>query len=337
MFLILGNIVIYGQQTICHKTIKNYSVDDFENNGNGTIGSTYRWQIIENNFNQYIHYINPSGSKISIDWRLIPAGIYTLEVLENGICNNDRSNVTINVLDPISVNLNPTYYMCSANETISITAELGYDSYQWLDSNHHVIGTTPRIEINTPGDYQLIVSNNSCSYLFETRVEIINLPTFIINSNSQNTITITINGNYTDYFYQLEDLNGDIIQPWQTYNQFLHLPKRKYIIKIKNINGGCITSLNTEVFNLPTFISPNGDGINDYWDLSSFLHSYPNSIVTVFDRYGKMITEITKNERFIWDGKKNGKILVPDNYWYTIDLRNGQKIEGYLLIKTKTY
>lgn len=337
MFLILGNIVIYGQQTICHKTIKNYSVDDFENNGNGSIGSTYRWQIIENNFNQYIHYITPSGNKISIDWRLIPSGIYTLEVLENGICNQDQKNIEINVLDDITINLESKYYICPTTDTIHISVNSGYDSYQWFNENHQLINMGPHIEINTPGNYQLIVSNGSCTQIFNTTIETIEFPTFVINSNLQNTITITLNGENTPLLFQLEDLNGNVIQPWQSSNQFIQLPKGNYLIKIKTLNGNCITTLNTEIFNLPTFFSPNGDGINDYWNLSTYLNSYPDSIITIFDRYGKVITKLTKKEHFTWDGYKDGKVLRSDSYWYSIDLKNGQRIEGFLLLKNKTY
>ena len=337
MFLILGSIVIYGQQTICLKTIKNYSVDEFENNGNGSIGSNYQWQITENNFNQFIHYINPSGNKISIDWRTIPTGTYTLNVLETGICNNDQKSIEINVLDNITINLKPKYYICPTNESIYISVNSGYESYQWLDVNNQLIAISPQVEITTPGDYQLIVSNGICSQTFYTTIEAIEFPTFIVDSNSQNAITITLNGENLNLLYQLEDLNGNIIQPWQTSNQFIQLPKGSYSIKIKTINGDCITSLNTEIFNLPTFISPNSDGINDYWNLSTYLSPYPNSIVTIFDRYGKIITQLTKNENFTWNGKKDGKTLNPDSYWYSIDLKNGQKIEGYFLLKSRTY
>lgn len=310
MFLILGNIVIYGQQTICHKTIKKYSVDDFENNGNGSIGSTYHWQIIENNFNQYIHYINPSGNKISIDWRLIPSGLYTLEVLENGICNRDQKNIEINVLDDIAINLESKYYKCPTNDAIHISVNPGYDSYQWFDENNQLINVGPYIEIINSGNYQLIVSNGSCSQTFYTTIETIEFLAFIIDSNLQNTITITLNGGNINLLFQLEDLNGNVIQPWQTSNQFIQIPKGNYLIKIKTLNGNCITSLNTEIFNLPTFFSPNGDGINDSWNLSTYLNSYLDSIITIYDRYGKAITRLTKKEHFTWDGKKMEKYFV---------------------------
>ena len=64
----------------------------------------------------------------------------------------------------------------------------------------------------------------------------------------------------------------------------------------------------------PAFFSPNNDGTNDYWYIKG-MSFYPNPEVTIFDRYGKVIAFINKQNP-IWDGTYNGKQLPADDYWF---------------------
>ncbi len=96
---------------------------------------------------------------------------------------------------------------------------------------------------------------------------------------------------------------------------------------------------------IPQFISPNGDGKNDFWDLSE-LANYPQNVVKIFNRYGTLVFEQRAyTNEFI--GKSNvenfakeilGNNLLPDGtYFYLIDLGTNtvdKKVyNGYLQIK----
>jgi gliding motility-associated-like protein len=100
--------------------------------------------------------------------------------------------------------------------------------------------------------------------------------------------------------------------------------------------GGCtvngsvfITVLKSPI--VPNAFSPNGDGINDTWEIK-YLNSYPGATVMVFDRYGEAVfssVNYTKN----WDGTYNGKPLPLGTYYYIIDPKNGrQKMSGSVTI-----
>ncbi len=71
---------------------------------------------------------------------------------------------------------------------------------------------------------------------------------------------------------------------------------------------------------IPNLISPNNDGINDFWDLNDYLKNYSDAVIEVYDRFGKQIKVITKTEHFKWDGKIGGKPLPTDTYWFVIKL-----------------
>ena len=68
-------------------SVANYRVDFSENNGQGTIGSTYQWVVISANFQGSITPITSSGNQIQIDWSTTPAGAYALKVTETNQSN----------------------------------------------------------------------------------------------------------------------------------------------------------------------------------------------------------------------------------------------------------
>jgi gliding motility-associated-like protein len=68
--------------------------------------------------------------------------------------------------------------------------------------------------------------------------------------------------------------------------------------------------------------TPNGDGINDFWDID-FAEYYPNIIVMVYDRWGRQVffSEGYSSDKR-WDGKFKGKDVPAGTYYYVIDLKN---------------
>ncbi len=83
-----------------------------------------------------------------------------------------------------------------------------------------------------------------------------------------------------------------------------------------------------EVYNA---FSPNGDGINDVWNLP-FLQQFPNCRVEIFNRHGQVIFS-SKGYSNPWDGRINGREAPVGTYYYLIDLKNGEKpISGYVVL-----
>lgn len=73
---------------------------------------------------------------------------------------------------------------------------------------------------------------------------------------------------------------------------------------------------------IPKGISPNGDGLNDVWDLTPF-GVYD---LKIFDRYGEVVYSYEKNYTNQWNGKtNNGKILPSGTYFFSFKSINGIK------------
>jgi gliding motility-associated-like protein len=82
---------------------------------------------------------------------------------------------------------------------------------------------------------------------------------------------------------------------------------------------------------IPNVFSPNGDGINDDWQVK-FLAQYPNCRVEIFNRSGIKLFESRGYNR-PWDGTFKGKPVPIATYYYLINLNNDEPpISGYVAV-----
>ena len=81
----------------------------------------------------------------------------------------------------------------------------------------------------------------------------------------------------------------------------------------------------------PKFFTPNGDGINDRFEL---LQNDCNSTgeLRIYDRYGKLIFQTNDLNRS-WDGTFGGKDLPPSDYWCQIIDGDGQLVTKHFALK----
>ncbi|AMM53015.1 hypothetical protein TH61_16490 [Rufibacter sp. DG15C] len=68
--------------------------------------------------------------------------------------------------------------------------------------------------------------------------------------------------------------------------------------------------------------SPNGDGINETWDLGN-VSNFPEISIEIFNRWGQRIYT-SKGYATPWDGTYNGKALPVDTYYYIIRLNQDE-------------
>lgn len=86
-------------------------------------------------------------------------------------------------------------------------------------------------------------------------------------------------------------------------------------------------------------VSPNGDGVNDYWRMDG-IDYYPENVVRVFDRYNNLVYEMTNynNEDRVWRGEANQGVSrgkLPDGvYFYSIHVsRDIPNLSGFVVLK----
>jgi gliding motility-associated-like protein len=92
---------------------------------------------------------------------------------------------------------------------------------------------------------------------------------------------------------------------------------------ITYVNGTLTITVAPPQITIPNTFTPNGDGINDTWDIKN-IDGYPNCTVNIYNRWGaKVFSSIGYGKP--WDGRYNGGNLPVGTYYYIIDLKNSSK------------
>ncbi len=224
--------------------------------------------------------------------------------------------------------------ICDGDE---IEVEAGSDdstaSFLWEWGNNQS-QSGPALTITAPGTYTLTVTgDNSC----ESREDL------VVQSAAQPVITSVESGeNYLIVFAQgggglLEySLNGVL---WQTSPRFDNLIKGElYTVYVRE--DGCMTDKHqVVVLDISNFVSPNGDGYNDVWEVRG-IHVTPGATIRIFDRYGKIFVDTTFDGNYVWDGKYTGNPLPSGDYWYIMEVPSdgvtvAQKFVGHISIRSR--
>jgi gliding motility-associated-like protein len=147
------------------------------------------------------------------------------------------------------------------------------------------------------------------------------------------TITVLVEG-FGDYQFSLNE-NG----PWQNSNVFTNVSIGYHTIYIRDITDpnpdarcGVVTIENVSTIDYPKFFTPNNDGYNDYWNIVG-LANFPSSEIFIFDRYGKLIKQLSPASNTDlgqgWDGTFNGAPLPADDYWFTVTFPDGNTVREF--------
>ena len=142
---------------------------------------------------------------------------------------------------------------------------------------------------------------------------------FILECNLENLdvdITATAAGGTAPYTYAWSDGSTE-----SSIN--LSLSPGNYIVTVIDENACTedtsfmIVTISAEC--VPNVFTPNGDNINDTWNLeSTFLYS--DSEIRIYNRYGRLIFQ-SVGYSSPWDGKnENGNDVPEGAYFYNIDI-----------------
>ena len=213
--------------------------------------------------------------------------------------------------------------------TLFSSAQSAAYTYKWFLNGTEIPGAAAssyEIITASPGLYTLEVtdtaSTSNCvaepSEVFEviqsSKAVVISVET--TNAfNNENTITVVVEG-FGEYWFQLDygpimDNNG-IFTNVSAGLHTVHIYDRK----TEKPSCDAVIIEDIRIIDYPKFFTPNGDGYNDTWNIGG-LNEQLKSKIYIFDRYGKLITEI-KPSGDGWDGSLNGENLPATDYWFLI-------------------
>ena len=215
--------------------------------------------------------------------------------------------------------------ICSDELPFIISSDDVAEGYRWYKTNsgspETLLSEQRQLPLNEPGRYRYEIYNSivisgiriECanSKLFEVVVsEIATINAIdIIDAHGGHDITIRASG-MGDYEYALDDANG----PYQDSPVFVGISKDLHTAYVRDKNGCGIAErtvdreLSSDDF--PNFFTPNGDGINDFWQFIPPKENFQIRLasILIFDRYGSLLAQFRPDSPG-WDGKFQGTAL----------------------------
>ncbi len=212
----------------------------------------------------------------------------------------------------------------------TVLSALSGGTYLWSTGE-----TTQSIEVTSSGIYSVTITYEDCVIYQEMEVSVIdNLPTEVDVIIEPDSAIIETIGGQSPFEYSI-----DLGISWQDDSEFLNLPSAEYELWIRSKGSFCIYKTafiitGELILPIPNIITPNGDGINDVWNLPH-INYFSGAYIYLYDRYGKIIYESEIDRNPIWDGKYLGRAVPSDSYWYRIVSKYGNIITGYLVVKNR--
>lgn len=179
-------------------------------------------------------------------------------------------------------------------------------------------------------------ANNGCTDFREQPIKVFPVPTvnagqdlFVLEGGT-GVLGATASGNSLSYAWTPASwLNHpDSLRPVTT-----PLDDVTYTLKVTSADG-CTASdaVVVKVLKMPSIpnvFSPNGDGVNDRWEIK-YLESYPGATIEIYNRYGQLVFQSVGYSK-PWDGSFKGAQVPAGTYYYIINPKNGRKqIAGFV-------
>ena len=197
--------------------------------------------------------------------------------------------------------------------------------FAWTNEAGVTVGTASTYQAILPGVFTLVATNNAtgCASIPVNVTVSPSEPAIVAYEVSQDfsdnqSITVTATGQGNNFEYQLD--NG----PFQDSNVFEHVSSGIHNITVRDKNGCGSTTIQALVVNYPKYFTPNGDGYNDTWNIKD-LSSQSNANITIYDRFGKILTQIKPNNSG-WDGTYNGHLMPSDDYWFSVSYTDEHQV-----------
>lgn len=214
-------------------------------------------------------------------------------------------------VDPITLDTTRTYVLNTGLNEAEFT-------FEWFDVNGLIpLETKSFYEVIVTGQYSVTITDivTGCQASAFANVDQSAPPTdfnYTIDSffaeNPTVVITPTPAGQYE---YQLD------FGPFQDSNTFENIAAGPHTLTVRDEEACGVLSKEILIVDYPRFFTPNGDGINDTWNITS-IGNVSVSKIYIFDQFGKLIKEMTPSS-LGWDGTYNGQVLPSNDYWFTIN------------------
>ncbi len=239
--------------------------------------------------------------------------------------------------------------ICANNLPTEITTETPASGFRWYvihaDGSETLLSENREAPITKLGRYRLEAYNNVSQFGVTTecaeskeflvvRSEAATVESVSIERGAQGQqITLTTTGD-GDYEFALDSESGT----YQDIPVFENVPLGEHTIFVRDKNG-CgvvkrVVGQEISARNFPRFFTPNGDGVNDYWQFVPLPETKDINVevIYIFNSFGSLVEQIDPKS-VGWDGNYQGKPLPSSDYWFKAISFNSREIRGHFTLK----
>lgn len=294
-----------------------------------TGGLTYAWAG-PNGFNSSSSSIAFSPLKMS------DSGFYSVVAISDKGCSNSGSTY-LTVFPSVKATVSPDITICEG--TFTNLSASGGSRYEWVPAKglSDPAIANPRAQPADSTLYKVIVSNQfGCADTAVVTVKIWKKPVANAGPDKSTKAGIpvqidgSLKGSNVSYYWTPSNLiNPASLTPMAN-------PSQSTTYTLHVVSGvGCGVSaddMEVRVYEIPNTFSPNGDGINDVWQIKS-ADAFTGSVIEVYNRYGQIVYRSIGYSK-PWNGTYNGTPVPVGTYYYVIDLKSAKEpnITGWVFI-----
>ncbi|HDZ07417.1 hypothetical protein LCGC14_0119130 [marine sediment metagenome] len=247
------------------------------------------------------------------------------------------------VVNPqLTFDLEKRYTICSEIEGVVLSIENVIELPSWYmikEDEEIFLENAYMLEVTEIGNYRVSIPDVLLSNIFISSAtfnfEVVEAERPIIEEikiTEQNEIIVVVE-NSENYEFAINNSH------YQQSNTFSVTEEGVFKISVKELNSCAVSETEVDMSNefsindFPNFFTPNGDGINDFWQINNTNKSF-NAItsIEIFDRQSKLVASIRPDGNG-WDGMINSNPAVATDYWFKANIKNTKAITGHFSLK----
>ncbi len=247
-------------------------------------------------------------------------------VAKNQYCEPNTFFIPVVVYKPLEGHIVAPSVICEFDNLHLDASSYHAETYAWLyeEKNETLDGATPSL-IPDPdfANFTLHMTRGVCNADDNIKVKVVSAPVVTdVDSLDYRTIQIQIeeNGSTGPYMYIID---GNENSSNVTESLRSNVPYGKHNLRVVD-QFGCkydtTFMVNYPELEIPIFITPDGNGENDKFVVKGLADGFPDAVVTIYDRWGKMLAKYRAGDDSDWDGIYNGNKMPSTDYWYEIDI-----------------
>lgn len=294
--------------------------------------------------------VTVTGSGATTVVRGLVPGAYGFTVTNSAGCTSASSTIVVvpaipdapvlAVTDPSPVCSPSTVNLTSPSVTTGSTA--GLVLTYWTNQNATAEYATPSAA--TAGTYYIKATNSAkCFDIKPVHVVVLTTPAADAGPDQElnyvftATVSAVPPASGETGTWSIYNGTGTFANPSQPVTSLSELGIGESIFLWTVTNGVCPASTDTmriivKDLTVPTLITPNNDGRNDYFILGGIENQSKNELI-IFDRRGVIVFK-DKDYSNDWDGiDYNGKQLADDTYFFVLKTGDGRQRSGFIVIR----